>query len=380
MKSALKFFLFITGISLFASCDKTDDLNTFANGIAPVLTASSTTLAPPASDSNAVVVIFNWSYPQHATDSANIKYTIEIDSAGKNFANPNTKVVRKQLNVMYTGKELNNILLGKGYSFGVPVDMDVRVTSSYANNNESIKSNVIRVKMTPYKIPPKVALPTSGKLFLVGSATQGGWNNPVPAPSQEFTKIDETTFGGIFQLNAASEYLMLPVNGDWSNKYAVTAGAPGLNQGGNFGFNSNDNFPGPTAAGLYKIIVDFQLGRFTVTPFTQQHGLPTELFMVGDASPGGWNNPVPVPSQKFTRLNSTRFELASIALTAGKKYLLLPTNGDWGRKFGSDGAASNTKLAGAIKPEGGDMDSPDVSGNYKVTIDFINNSYTLVKL
>jgi len=281
---------------------------------------------------------------------------------------------------MYTGKELNNMLLGKGYAFGVPVDMDVRVTSSYVNNNESIRSNVLKVKMTAYKIPPKVALPSSGKLFLVGSATQGGWNNPVPAPSQEFSKIDETTFGGIFQLNAASEYLILPVNGDWSNKYAVAGGTPGLNQGGNFGYNFNDNFPGPTAAGLYKIIVDFQLGKFTVTPFTQQHGLPSELFMVGDASPGGWNNPVPVPSQKFTRMSSTRFELASIALTAGKNYLLLPTNGDWGRKFGNDGATSNTKLAGRIKPEGGDMPSPDVSGNYKVTIDFVNNTYTLVKL
>jgi hypothetical protein len=382
MRSALKFFLFMTGISIFSmSCDKVNDLQTFGNGSAPVLTVSAATIAPPASDSDKVALTLNWSFPAYATDSANMKYTIEMDSTGKNFARANTKVVTKALSASYTAKELNEILLAKGYAFNVPVDMDVRVISSYANNNERLTSNVLKVRMTPYKIPPKVALPTSGKLFLVGNATQGGWNNPVPTPSQEFTRIDETTFGGIFQLNGASEYLVLPVNGDWGNKYSLAGNtAPGLNAGGTFGFNFADNFPGPTAAGWYKIILDFQSGKYTVTPFTQQHDLPTELYIVGDATPGEWNNPVPVPSQKFTRLTSTKFEIASLPMTAGKKYLLLPTNGDWGKKFGSDGASANTKLKGTFKPEGGDMDAPDVSGNYKITIDFINNSYTLVKL
>jgi hypothetical protein len=33
-----------------------------------------------------------------------------------------------------------------------------------------------------------------------------------------------------------------------------------------------------------------------------------------------------------------------------------------------------------MKPEGQDMPSPDASGNYKITVDFLNNTYTLVKL
>jgi hypothetical protein len=260
--------------------------------------------------------------------------------------------------------------------------MDVRVTSSYANNNERLASNMVRIKMTPYKVPPKVPLPTSGKLFIVGSATQGGWVNPVPTPAQEFSRIDETTFGGIFQLNGGSEYLLLPVNGDWSNKFSVADNSlNGLNGGGNFGFNLAQNFPGPATSGLYKIMIDFQTGKFTVTPYTQQHGLPGSLFIVGNATPGDWNNPVPVPAQSFTRMNSTRFEIASLALSNNKEYLLLPENGNWGKKYGVvDNTAAGVKLGGILAPEGQNIPSPDVAGNYKITVDFITNSYTLTKL
>ncbi len=40
----------------------------------------------------------------------------------------------------------------------------------------------------------------------------------------------------------------------------------GLSAGGDFKFDAKDNFPGPAASGTYKIVVDFQRGKFTVTP------------------------------------------------------------------------------------------------------------------
>ncbi|HEY6503215.1 MAG TPA: SusE domain-containing protein [Chitinophagaceae bacterium] len=383
MRKILNFIFLLAGATvLLTACDKANDLPHYAEGKATVMTASSTTIASLPADSNNTALTLSWTYPDHATDSANIKYTVEIDSTGKNFARAATKVVMGQSSVSYLAKELNNILLAKGYAFNVPVDMDVRVISSYGNNNERLNSNVVKIRMTPYKIPPKVVLPTSGKLFIVGGATQGGWTNPVPTPSQELTRIDETTFGGIFQLTGGQYYLLLPLNGDWGHKYSVANNAlPGLNTGGDFGYDFAQDIPGPTTTGLYKIMVDFQSGKFTVTPFTQQHGLPTELFVVGDASPGGWSNPVPVPSQQFTRLTSTRFELASLAMTNNKNYLFLPANGSWAAKFGAvDNTATGIKMGGPFKPEGQDMPSPDVAGNYKITVDFINNTYTLVKL
>ena len=383
MKSFIKILSLAAVIAMgFIACDKVEELPFYTNGKAPVLTASTSSIAAPPADSNKTALVLNWTYPDYATDSDNIKYVIEIDSAGKNFMKAASKEVVGSQTTSYLAKEINDLLLGFGYEFNKPVDMDVKVTSSYVNNNERLASNVLKIRMTPYKVPPKVELPASGKLFIVGSATAGDWSNPVPTPSQELTRIDETTFGGIFELGGGKEFLLLPENGNWDKKYSVTDNTvPGLNEGGSFGYGLPQNFPSPSNTGLYKILVDFQTGKFTVTPFTQQHGLPAELFIVGNATPGDWTNPVPVPAQQFTRINSTRFEIASLALGAGGEYLLLPENGNWNMKFGvQDNTVANIKLGGTLVPEGQNIPAPEASGNYKITIDFINNSYKLTKL
>ena len=367
---------------VIAACDKVDDLPFYGEGVEPVLSASSTTIAPLPADSNNTALTLDWTSPNYATDSADYKYLVEVDSSGRGFSKAVVKEGIGARSLSFTAKELNTIMLNYGFQFNKAYDLDVRVVSSYANNNERRTSNTVKIRATPYKVPPKVALPTTGKLYIVGDATQGGWNNPVPLPSQELSQIDETTFGGIFNLNGGKEYLVLPLNGNWDNKYSVqNKSLPNLNEGGNFGFNLPDNFPGPAADGLYKLVMDFQSGKFTVTPFTQQHGLPNELFIVGGATPGGWNNPVPVPTQQFTRINSTRFEIASINLKAGEKYLFLPTNGDWGRKYGvEDGGAPNISLGTNLKPEGQDIPAPDQTGNYKIVVDFVTGKFTLTKL
>ncbi|HEU4471205.1 MAG TPA: SusE domain-containing protein [Flavisolibacter sp.] len=384
MRSIIKFFLVFAGLAVFlAACDKVDDMPVYGNGTTSVLSASATTVAPQPADSNNTALTLNWTNANYATDSAHMKYTIEMDSAGKNFARADRKVVVGQLSTGFLAKELNSLLLARGYAFNVPVDMDVRMISSYVNNNERLTSNTIRIRMTPYKIPPKVALPASGKLFIVGGATQGGWNNPVPVPSQELNRIDETTFGGIFQLTAGQSYLILPINGDWNAKYGGVGSNNSNNPDGDNFKEGGSDLMSPAATGWYKLIFDFQQGKFTVTPFNDQHGLPAELFIVGGATPGGWNNPVPVPSQRFTRVNSTKFEIATLALTPGEKYLLLPENGNWNKKFGAvDGAATPAEigLGGPMKPEGADIPAPAQAGNYKITVDFATGKYTLVKL
>ena len=374
--------LAVTIFFMVSACEKVPDLPVYNEGIESVLSSSAATLAPLPADSNKTVLTLNWTSPEYASDSATYKYIVQIDSAGRNFSKATSKEIIGTRTMSLTAKELNTIMLNYGFEFNKPYNMDMRVISSYRNNNERRLSNTVKLTATPYKIPPKVTLPTTGKLYLVGDATQGGWNNPVPVPTQELTKIDETTYGGIFNLVGGKQYLVLPLNGNWDNKYSVASNTvPGLSAGGDFGFNLSDNFPGPAASGWYKLTLDFQTGKFTVTPFNQQHGLPDSLYIVGDATPGGWNNPVPTPSQKFTRINSTRFEIASIALTTGKAYLLLPENGNWGKKFGAvDDQAPGVKVAGPFKPEGLNIPAPDVTGNYKVSVDFINNRYTLTKL
>ena len=379
MKYILKLLFLAILLTGFAACDKVANLPLYTKGMAPVLTASSATVAPAPADSNKTALTLSWSYPNYSVnDSSTVKYTVEMDTTGGNFTKGYTKIVSGTLSTAFTAKELNTILLNRGYAFNVPVDMDIRMTSSYANNNERIASNILKVKMTPYKIPPKIVLPVSGKLFIVGSATQSGWSNPVAVPSQEFARLDETTFAGVFKLNGGQEFLILPVNGDWGHKYAVAdKSKPGLNQGGDFGLDVNDNIPAPATSGWYNITVDFQTGKFSVKPFTGN--LPDKLFIVGNATQGGWNNPVPA-SQELTRLNSAQFE-GTLPLTGGKEYLLLPVNGSWDHKY----AVKDNSITGLSS--GGDFGydlpsnfpAPPTDGNYKLQVNFATGKFTTTK-
>jgi hypothetical protein len=375
MKYLSKLFVGLVVILAFFACEKkVPDLPFYENGTASVLTASTTAIAPTASDSDNVALTLNWTFPQYATDSSNIKYLIQIDKAGRDFSNAYSRTVRDSLHTNFLAKDLNDILLGFGVPYNVAQDMDIRLISSYANNNERINSNTLTIKVTPYVTPPKVAPPESNELYLVGDATQGGWNNPVPAPSQKFAKIDSVTYAGVFNLNGGAQYLVLPVNGSWDHKFSVADNSlAGLADGGDFGYDLPSNFPGPATSGWYKIVLNFQSGKFTVTPFA--FAIPDSLYIVGNATPGDWNNPVPVPSQKLTRISSSEFTL-TLSFIGGKEYLLLPVNGSWDTKFS---VADNT-IEGLAN--GGDFGfnlpsnfpGPQESGTYKLTVNFAAGS------
>ena len=370
INKTLSFFAAATLV--FASCEKKEDLKSFAIGTTPVVSAVSTTVAPVVADSNKFSLILNWTDPKYAQDPKLYKFVIEIDSANRNFSKAYTRTVIGKLTDSIIAKEFNAVMIAWGFELNKAYDVDVRVTSSYGNNNEQLRSNILKLRTTPYKIPPKVALPLSGRLFIVGGATEGGWNNPVPAPAQELARLDETTFGGVFRLTSGEKYLLLPVNGSWDAKFGADVSA-GDNLSGSFKAEGAD-VPAPSTTGFYKMTIDFQKGRYALEPITLQNGLPANLFIVGGATPGGWNNPVPLPSQQLSRKNSVWFDVR-IALTSGEKYLLLPVNGSWAQKFGADVPNADNK-SGTFKAEGADISAP-TSGTYDLRFDFYTGKYTL---
>ncbi len=368
--------IFAAAALLFSSCEKAEELPTYGSGTATVLSAVSTTIAPIAADSNKYSVILNWTDPKHAQDLKLYKFVIEIDSANRNFSKAYTRTVVGKLTDSIVAKEFNAVMIAWGFELNKAYDVDVRVTSSYGNNNEQLRSNTLKLRATPYKIPPKIDLPASGKVFIVGGATQGGWNFNVPTPQQELARIDETTFGGVFQLNANQGYLFIPVNGSSSQKYTTkTSGSAGATAGDfEYKTSGGSDFVSPSNDGMYKVTLDFQKGRYSLEPITLPNGLPTNLFIIGGATPGGWNQPVPVPTQQLTRLNSVWYDVR-LALTSGEKYLLLPVNGSWDKKFGVDAASADNK-SGTFKAEGGDIPAP-ASGTYDIRFDFYSGKYTL---
>ena len=497
MKNILKLFLVVASLGLiFSGCSKLGNLptTTFGTGTDPVLSSSATTIAQTPADSNMTVVTFSWTNPNYATDSAHQKFILEIDSTGRNFAKEVTFTVNGPLNKSFTGAQLNAILAGFGFAPGRSFSFDIRITSSYANNNVRLLSNVITISMSSYVVPitlvpsstaaqvlqvsnatntalsfgwnaspygsdtivyalqydtvggkfanPQVIkygtafassfdvndlntaainagviggstkqlefriisyigssylsqvsisnvvnitvttfTPIPPNLYIVGDATPGGWNNPVPLPSQQFTRLNAVSYGIVVHLNAGGSYLFLPLNGDWTHKYGGASAT-----GGNLladGAVPSSNTPGPAVSGNYQIVVNFQTGTYTVTPFTAK--VPTNLFIVGDATPGGWSNPVAVPSQQFTQLDAVTFGIV-INLTAGGSYLLLPINGDWNLKY----AVANSSLSGLSA--GGtfgyydsanntiynsNIPGPSTTGNYIIIANFETNTFTV---
>ena len=489
MKYINKIFFAAILITAFAACKKVAPLPFYPNGSAPVLTSSSTNITPAPGDSNKVVVTFSWSNPKYATDSSTQKFILEIDSSGRNFSKEITNVVSGKPGISFTGQQLNNILAAFGFAPGQSFSFDIRVTSSYGNNNEQLQSNVIKVSIKSYLVPitlvPSSSSPivlqvsnasntaisfnwnsspygtnniinyalqadvvggnfanpqvikygtslTSGitvndlnslaiaagviggttknvefrivsylgttygtpmvysnavtisittftpippTLYIVGDATPGGWNNPVPLPAQQFTRIDAVTYGIVINLTAGKSYLFLPLNGDWTHKYGGASATGGALLADNAVPGSNT--PAPATTGNYQIVINFQTGIYTVTPFATT--IPSNLYIVGDATPGGWANPVPTPSQQFTRIDAVSFGLI-INLTAGKSYLFLPVNGDWSHKFGgaTDGTAAGggTLLADGAVP-GSNTPAPATTGTYQIIVNFQTGTYTV---
>jgi hypothetical protein len=198
----------------------------------------------------------------------------------------------------------------------------------------------------------------------VGSATAGGWNNPVPVPSQQFTKVDSVTYEGTFYLKGGQQYLCLPVNGDWSNKYSVKDNnAFGLNAGGDFGYNLSDNFPGPAKTGLYKLSMDFQSGKFTVT-LVQEFGL---LYVAGDYQ--GWN---PGAAPQLGSPKKDGVHEGFVKVPAGGSYeFKLTSQNDWNGTNYGDGGADNLSTAG------GNLKFPG-EGFYRISANTVTNKYAIL--
>jgi hypothetical protein len=273
MKNIIKLLVgTILTATVFISCKKEINSVTYLGGTAPAVTATS--LAPLVmvkANQNNVWNTFTWTNPNYqfstGTSSQDVTYTLQFDTTGSNFTNPNIQeiVVSKDLSRAVTIKEINTAMAKLNLLENTPHNMEIRIKSNLTNSSAPLYSNVLKQVITNY-LDVAVPLPTTGDLYLVGDATAGGWNNPVPVPTQKFTKTNNTTYEITVALTGGKEYLLLPLNGDWGHKYAVAnKTVAGLNAGGDFGFDLGDNFPGPSASGNYKIVVDFKIGKFTVT-------------------------------------------------------------------------------------------------------------------
>jgi len=367
---------------MLAGCKKNLTEAVLSPGSSTLTTTASTVVLDSTGGGTKTALTLNWPAVNYGTQVV-VTNTLQIDSMNGNFSKPVSINLATGVTMTYTMSALNQVALGLGLAPAVAGNVQVRVVTNVNQSTGAssvvapVVSNVVKLTLTPYSTKPKPKYPVPSALFLVGSATPGGtatgWNNPVPVPSQQFTQIDDNTFGIVIQLIANQQFLLLPVNGDWSHKYAVSVSNPSP-AGDAFVPDAANNMNGPTASGLYKIIVDFVKGTYTITP-AAVGDIPTSLFIVGDATAGGWANPVPVPSQQFTQVSSGEFKIAIHLLSTGS-YLFLPVNGDWTNKYGGASATGGPLLMNSAVPNS-NTPIPGAAGTYTIDVNFFSKAYTV---
>jgi hypothetical protein len=290
------------------------------------------------------VLTLTWTNPKYATDSANQQFIVELDSTGKNFAGESTIVITGPLSYSFTGGHLDSIMAAFGYKGGKAYSIDMRVTSSYANNNEQYRSNVVTVTVTPFTVPITLTPSSSSPLVLQignasGNAISFNWTaSPYGSDTINYA-LQLDTVGGNFGSPQTIDYgtsLTSTLTVNALNTAAIAAGVIG-------GSTKNVEFRivSYIGSGYTNLAV---ISNVVVISLTSYTAAPSALYIVGNATANGaWNNPVPTPSQQFTPINAVSFGIIT-NLTAGGSYLLLPVNGSWTNKYG--GATDGTAAGG----------------------------------
>ena len=266
-------FLLLLFGTILVSCKKDEHQDFFEGGTSPVL--SSSAAGPFVLDilhKNDPLVTLSWTNPNYqfttGLSSQDVYYTIQIDSATKNFSSPTLAEISipKDLSKNFTIGELNAKLLALGLVENVAANVEIRVKTTLSNGTGTLYSNSINLTVTPYL---DVLYPVPANLYITGSATPANWQcgcGEPPLASQTFTKVSSSKFVLTIHLNGGNSYLLLPAYGSWAHKY----GGWGANNTNNV---NGDNFKpeggdllAPPSSGTYTITVDFKTGKFTVAP------------------------------------------------------------------------------------------------------------------
>jgi starch-binding outer membrane protein SusE/F len=375
MKSKINVLIMvILGFLIVPGCTKVAELPYYSNGTAPDLgVAPSTTVAPTPADSSKTVLTLNWSDPKYAADSNHVKFIIEIDSSGKNFAKASTKTVTKALTSSFTGRELNTILLNYGYALGKPVKLDLRVTSSYTNNNDRKFSNVVQLTVTPYSDPSKL---TSEKTSVTGTLATGSqhsntftWSPSFPGYSGTVTYVLEYDSAGknfvapqtISNYGGVSVYTASLTQSDMNNT-AINSGIPMDNKTGKVEYRVKAT----TAAGAvaYSNIVNVTVQ--TYTPLLRFYMPGSYQAATGNGS--DWDPPTaPELIRDLRTPVYNKLYYTYIYLPAGAQFKI--TQGrSWDVNYGG---TNGTLVAG------GDNLTVATAGVYRVSIDVANMKYDI---
>lgn len=282
MKYSPKFLsIILAAVLVLSACTKDENKVYLEEGTTPVLTSSSTaTMVLDKNQADNFALRFSWTNPNYkfttGISSHDVSYALQFDTLGANFTSPGKqeRVVANDLSVDLTVKDLNGFLSRMELKDGVQYSVQVRVKASLLNNSAPLYSNVINIKITPYLDfavePPGTAANNynDGSLWVTGNCFPSpDWANPLPSPydvNLKFTKVDKLHYELVADFDNTGGYKLIQTPGVWSTQYhAMVANTP---LEGDFEKRDADPQFASPGTGRYKIAVNFQTGKYKLTP------------------------------------------------------------------------------------------------------------------
>jgi starch-binding outer membrane protein SusE/F len=311
----------------------------------------------------------NWANPSTTS------YNLEVIADGGDWKTAKVFELAGLTAAKFSHKGLNNLLLNDfGANPGDTVKFISRIKAYVAGTSRVSYSDAINNSAVPYD-PNSVA----NKIYFPGAYQ--GWG---PWPTFDLTtlaNIEETAIGS----GAFKGYVEFTGNGVTSTGFKITPEPNWDYDFGDAGTNYSDPKSGsgkigPKSKGTNGPDFNLPAGTYYLQVDTVTENWSYELRnwgiigdatnsadVNGDGTADGWQ------SDKNMRFNpqTRKFEI-TLNLENGKE-IKFRQNDDWTVNLGDNGAD------GSLEPSGANMKISDGTGNYLVTFDPANNTYTVTK-
>ncbi|WP_347158827.1 SusE domain-containing protein [Pontibacter chitinilyticus] len=331
-------------LALF-SCEKDEEQAILRAGTAPVLAVSTTNVVLTEENAANEAVTFTWDKADFGYMAA-VNYSLQIDTAGNNFAQPYSIALGNEPKKTFTVEELNNLLTKLKYTPDEAHDLPMRIKASVSDKVSPVYSNVITLSVTPYSTyvePTYVYVP-------------GGYQDwkPETAPALASVENNEIYQGLISFVDASSLEFKITKDRSWNDNYGSGDAAGSLAPNG-------ANLSVPTAD-TYMLVADFNTLTWTAAKYSWG--------VIGDATPGGWD-----ADTNMKYINDEGVWKITLPLKAGA--FKFRFNDAWDTNYGDDDTSNP-----ALNASGANI-AVATAGTYEITLDVDNEdgsvTYAIVK-
>lgn len=378
MKNLIIILLVILGAGFITSCEKElkDPKLDISQTVLPDITspADGAAFILLKDDAGNLMTNFEWTPTQYNLENLeSTKYVLQMDLAGNNFVDPHDLVSTEGTSFGMTVGAMNTLLLNMEASPDEAQGIELRVRSfvNEITDYSEVFSDKVSFTISPYGDNVKIK-----PIYLIGSATTIDWDFNIALPmehigSGKFARVETLTPG------ADQYFKFLSVLGAWAPQWGTDAA--GTIESGILVYRPDLPSADPLAipfltgdAGDYYIMAD------TLNLLYETYLTSGELYLVGDATPAGWDA---ASALAFTQSSPHIFTITTtLSATGGMKFL--EVQGAWAPQYGTNIEGTGKQGLLVYRPTESVPDPPQIpapspAGQYTITVDQTTMKYTI---